>query len=58
MRTEAGLFALLEKILKEADQPMTCNMLYDRAEVKLFAESAHRVSDYLGGLWRKGRVTR
>ncbi len=53
-----GLFDVLEKILKDAEHPLTCVEMYDMPEVREFAQSANRVSDYLGGLWRKGLVTR
>lgn len=56
--SEKGLFNALEKILRETGQPMDCNQLFDMAEVREFAATANRVSDYLGGLWRKGLVTR
>lgn len=56
--TETGLFPTLERILKASDKPLDCQTLYDMPEVREFAGSANRVSDYLGGLWRKGLVTR
>ena len=58
-RNQQGLFAALEAVLKKAKQPLTCVKLYeDFPNVKKHAASANRVSDYLGGLWRKGKVTR
>ena len=53
-----GLFPVLEKILKAAGAPMDCQSLYDIPEVQRYAASVNRVSDYLGGLWRKGLVVR
>lgn len=58
MKTESGLYDVLEKILKDAKNPMTCVEMYNIPEVREFAQSANRVSDYLGGLWRKGLVVR
>lgn len=60
IRNEAGLFPVLMKVLDEYDEndPQTCVELFDRPEVREHAESANRVSDYLGGLWRKGLVVR
>lgn len=59
MRTnENGLFPALEEALKAADEPMDCQTLYDMPEIRQHAASANRVSDYLGGLWRKGLVVR
>lgn len=57
-KTESKLYELLEKLLREADRPMTCVELYERQDVKDLAASPNRVSDYLGGLWRKGKATR
>jgi hypothetical protein len=59
MRTnEDGLFPVLESILKKSEDPLDCQTLYDMAEVREHAASVNRVSDYLGGLWRKGKVVR
>ena len=55
---ETGLFPALEKALKAATQPLDCQALYDMPEIKAHAASVNRVSDYLGGLWRKGVVVR
>lgn len=56
--SEKGLFNALEKILRETGEPMDCNQLFEKPEVREYAATANRVSDYLGGLWRKGLVTR
>lgn len=56
--TELGLYDLLEALLKKANRPVTCVDLYALPEVQAKAASVNRVSDYLGGLWRKGRVSR
>lgn len=53
-----GLFPVLEAVLKAADEPMDCQSLFDMPEVRKHAASVNRVSDYLGGLWRKGLVVR
>lgn len=53
-----GLFPVLEAALKAASEPLDCQTLYDMPEVKKHAASVNRVSDYLGGLWRKGLVVR
>lgn len=55
---EGGLFEALEHVLKNAKQPYTCVEMYDLPEIRKLAESSNRVSDYLGGLWRKGKVLR
>lgn len=56
--SEDGLFPVLTRILKEATEPLDCNQLFEMSEVKEHAASPNRVSDYLGGLWRKGMVVR
>ena len=55
---ETGLFSALEKVLRASSEPMDCQRLYDLPEIREHAASANRVSDYLGGLWRKGLVMR
>lgn len=55
---EEGLLELLEKIMMEAPEPLDCNELFDRPEVRARAASPNRVSDYLGNLWRKGKLSR
>jgi hypothetical protein len=55
---EGGLFPALEKALRSATMPLDCNDLYEMPSIKKKAASVNRVSDYLGSLWRKGRVVR
>lgn len=55
---EVGLFDVLETLLKKANRPLTCVDLYAFPDVQSKAPSVTRVSDYLGGLWRKGKVSR
>lgn len=55
---ENGLYAALERVLREQGRAMDCHELFDLAEIKEHAASVNRVSDYLGGLWRKGLVVR
>lgn len=55
---EDGLFPALEAALKAAKQPLDCQALYDMPSIREHAASVNRVSDYLGGLWRKGKVVR
>ncbi len=55
---ESGLFPALEKALRAATKPLDCNDLYEMPSIKSKAASVNRVSDYLGSLWRKGRVVR
>lgn len=55
---ETGLFPALEAALKKATEPLDCQALYDMPSVKEHAASVNRVSDYLGGMWRKGQVVR
>ena len=58
-RSESGLFHALEVVLREAEEPLTCVQIYDDHDnIRELAKNPNRVSDYLGGLWRKGQVTR
>ena len=52
------LFPALEHILRDADQPLDCNQLFDMQAVRAVAPSANRVSDYLGILFRRGVLSR
>lgn len=56
--TETGLFPALEAALKAASEPLDCQTLFDMPSIREHAASVNRVSDYLGGLWRKGMVLR
>ena len=55
---ETGLFPALEAALRAASEPLDCQALFDMPSIKEHAASVTRVSDYLGGLWRKGVVVR
>jgi hypothetical protein len=55
---ENGLYGAIEKVLRATDGPLDCHALYDMPTIREHAASANRVSDYLGGLWRKGLVLR
>lgn len=57
-RNEEGLFGALEKELRKAKEPLDCVTLFEVGAVREHAETANRVSDYLGNLWRKGLVQR
>jgi len=58
IKSENGLYQVLETVLREQERPMDCNELFGFSEVKAHAASPARVSDYLAGLWRKGLVSR
>ena len=55
-----GIYAVLERLLKATDDnhPLTCTDLFDDPEVKKYADSPNRVSDYVGHMWRRGLVQR
>jgi len=52
------LLPAIEAALKEANEPLDCHALFDRADIRAVAPNVNRVSDYLGVLFRKGRVNR
>lgn len=56
--SEEGLYRLLETLLRKAKTPMNCNELFDNQEVREYAASPNRVSDYLGNMWRRGLLQR
>jgi hypothetical protein len=58
LKGEDGLFGALETELKKAKTPLDCNALFEKASIREHAATVNRVSDYLGHLWRKGKVLR
>lgn len=59
IRSTAEIYKVLEKHLKKAgDNPQTCVDLYEHRDVQALVESANRVSDYLGHMWRRGVLQR
>lgn len=57
-RTEEGLYQALEAELKKSAQPLDCVALYEKATIRAHAATVNRVSDYLGNMWRKGKLVR
>lgn len=58
-RPPSGVYAVLERLLRATkDEPLTCVDLFDNPEVKQFASSANRVSDYIGHMHRRGLLQR
>lgn len=55
---EDDLYGVLETILRGSKEPLDCVQLFDRPEVREHAATVNRVSDYLGNLWRKGKLLR
>jgi hypothetical protein len=53
-----GVYHVLEAIFKAASEPITCNEVFESPEVKKFASTANRVSDYLGHMYRRGVLGR
>lgn len=58
IRDAFGIYHVLETQLKQAPQPLTCVDLFDHPDVKKFADSVNRVSDYLGHMYRRGLLGR
>lgn len=57
-RYHTGIYAVLEKHLRKAKQPITCVDMLDHADVRAFTEDANRISNYLGHMWRKKLLKR
>ena len=57
-RNEQGLFGALERELRKAKDPIDCVTLFEKPSIREHAATANRVADYLGNMWRKGRVLR
>jgi hypothetical protein len=58
IRSAFGIYHVLEVLLRDTDHPMTCVELFDKPDVRQFAETANRVSDYLGHMWRRQLLDR
>lgn len=57
-KSEEGLYDALEHELRKSKEPLDCATLFDLPTVREHAQTVNRVSDYLGNLWRKGKVLR
>lgn len=58
IRDAVGIYNTLETLIKQSDRPLTCVDLYDDADVRKYADSVNRVSDYLGHMYRRGLLSR
>lgn len=58
IKSEFGIYKVLENHLRKTDKPLTCVDLYDKNDTKKFAKDANKVSDYLGHMWRRGLLNR
>ena len=58
IKSEFGIYRILEHLLKGSQEPLTCVDLFDDPEVKKFAKTTSRVSDFLGHMWRRGLLDR
>ena len=54
----SSIYQLIEAALRKSEDPQTRYDLFDLPEIKALANSAGRVSDYLGHMWRRGLVKR
>lgn len=53
-----GVYAVLEKLLRETKEPLTAADLFDNPDVKKYASTVNRVSDYVAHMWRRELVQR
>jgi hypothetical protein len=58
IKSEFGIYSVLEKHLRKTADPLTCVDLFQKADVQKFAANANKVSDYLGHMWRRGLLDR
>lgn len=58
IKSEAFIYKILERRIKEAEQPVSCTDLWENLDVRENARSAEKVSDYLGLMWRRGMLQR
>jgi hypothetical protein len=61
IKSENDVYRVIENVLRESNDPMTCNDLWDKSgELRDIAkdEGPNGVSDKLGFMWRKGLLVR
>lgn len=58
IKSEFGIYRILEKHLRETNHPLTCVDLFDKPDVRKYAKDANKVSDYLGHMWRRELLDR
>lgn len=59
IKSQAGIYQILEDILRATKDPLTCVDIYDNnIAVKKLTDSPNDVSNYLGLMWRRGFVQR
>jgi hypothetical protein len=58
IKSEALIYKILERHLKESKHPLSCSDLWEHLDVRENARSAEKVSDYLGLMWRRGMLQR
>lgn len=58
IREAISIYHVLEQRLRQSQTLLTCVALFDDPDVKKFADSAARVSDYLGHMYRRGLLGR
>jgi hypothetical protein len=58
IKSDAEIYKILEKHIRESTEPLTCVALHNFADVAEHARSAEKVSDFLGLMWRRGLLQR
>ena len=58
IKSEAGIYQVLEDALKGAPDPLTCVDLFELSTVRKYAADSNKVSDFLGHMWRRGLLQR
>ena len=54
-----GIYAILEQLLRATSESLTCVDLFEKIpDVKRYAETPNRISDYVGHMWRRGLLQR
>ena len=58
IKSEAIIYKIIEKHLKESENPLSCTDLWNFTDVQLNAKSVEKVSDALGLMWRRRLIQR
>ena len=58
IKSDAEIYKLIEKYLKQSQAPQTCVALWENLEIREHVVSADKLSDHLGLMWRRNLLQR
>ena len=58
IKSDNEIYQIIERHVKASAEPLTCVALFDHDDVKQYAKTPDKVSDFLGLMWRRGILQR